>query len=206
MASHSRSASSRGVFSTWNARRWAPLAPMPGSFCSCSTNRVRESGRDIKSQIPKPKSQIPTPRSWELEVGSWELDIGNSSETGNLETAHQPGHRLPELFVDLAIGVVDGGHDQILQHLDIVLRHDFGIDGDRLQLFGAVDDDRDHAAAGGRFDAQLGHLLLQALLHLLGLLHHGLDIHRATSPRRRGSRRETRRAPPAPWTTTSLRP
>src|SRR5688572_31324302 len=104
MASHSRSASSRGVFSTWNARRWAPLAPMPGSFCSCSTNRVRESGRDktaLNSQLPTPNSQK------DARLGNWELGVGSSSETRNLQTAHQPRHRLPELFVDLAIGVVD---------------------------------------------------------------------------------------------------
>ena len=41
----------------------------------------------------------------------------------------------------------------------------------------AVDDDRDHAAAGVAFDPELGHLLLQALLHLLRLLHHLLNIH-----------------------------
>ena len=32
MASHSRSVSSRGVFSTWNARRWALLAPHAGQL------------------------------------------------------------------------------------------------------------------------------------------------------------------------------
>ena len=42
---------------------------------------------------------------------------------------------------------------------------------------GAVDDDGDHAAAGVALDLQLGHLLLQALLHLLRLLHHLLDVH-----------------------------
>ena len=38
--------------------------------------------------------------------------------------------------------------DQVLQHLDVVLRDDLGIDLERLHLLGAVDDDGDHAAAG----------------------------------------------------------
>ncbi len=41
----------------------------------------------------------------------------------------------------------------------------------------AVDDDRDHAAAGGGLDGQLRHFTLQALLHLLRLLHHVLNTH-----------------------------
>ena len=56
-------------------------------------------------------------------------------------------------LVGLAVGVVDGREDQVLQHLDVVFRHRLGIDLDRLQLLGAVDDDRHHAAAGGRLDA-----------------------------------------------------
>src|SRR5207244_3615390 len=39
-------------------------------------------------------------------------------------------------------------------------------------------DDGDHAAAGVALDAQLGHLLLQTLLHLLRLFHHLLNVHR----------------------------
>src|SRR5688572_27068661 len=38
----------------------------------------------------------------------------------------------------------------------------------------------DHAAAGGGLHRQFGHLLLQALLHLLRLLHHVLDVHRSS--------------------------
>src|SRR5204863_7591235 len=36
--------------------------------------------------------------------------------------------------------------------------------------------DRDHAAAGGGFDGERGHLLLQAVLHLLRLFHHLLNL------------------------------
>ena len=85
-------------------------------------------------------------------------------------------HLLRHLLVGLAVRVVDGRDDQVLQHLDVVLRDDLGIDLERLQLLRAVDDDGDHAAAGGGLDAQLGHLLLQALLHLLRLLHHLLNL------------------------------
>ena len=44
-------------------------------------------------------------------------------------------------------------------------------------------------AAGRRLDPQLGHLLLQALLHLLRLLHHLLDVHRGPRGRGLGSAR-----------------
>src|SRR5688500_10170805 len=101
MASPSRSACSRGGVRTGHGSGWALLAPMPGSFCSCFTSRVSESGRDINGQIPAPGSQTPTPRSLELEAGNRELDTGSSRETRNLQTAHQAGHRLPELLVDL---------------------------------------------------------------------------------------------------------
>ena len=70
------------------------------------------------------------------------------------------------------------------------------IDFDGLELLGAVDDDADHAAAGAGLDAELGHLFLEALLHLLRLLHHLLDIHFLPGGLR----------PPAPLTrSTSLR-
>src|SRR5439155_13287545 len=59
-----------------------------------------------------------------------------------------------------------------------------GIDCDRLQLLVAADDDGDHAAAGRRLDAEVGHLFLEALLHLLRLLHHRLDVHGVSSTSR----------------------
>src|SRR5439155_20811011 len=78
------------------------------------------------------------------------------------------------------------GADQILQPTDVVFRHDLRVDFDRLHQLGAVDDDGDHPAAGVALDAQLGHLLLQALLHLLRLLHHLLhllDVHISSTSR-----------------------
>src|SRR5262249_6909842 len=84
---------------------------------------------------------------------------------------------LRHLLVGLPVRIVDGGDDQILKHLDVVFRHHFRIDLERLNLLGPVDDDGDHAAAGVALDLELGHLLLQALLHLLRLLHHLLNVH-----------------------------
>src|SRR5205807_6775270 len=83
----------------------------------------------------------------------------------------------------LPMRVVQGCDDQILQHLDIFSGDDLGIDLQRLHLLGAVDDNGDHAAAGVALDAQIGHLLLQALLHLLRLLHHLLDVHISSTSR-----------------------
>ena len=90
--------------------------------------------------------------------------------------------QLPKsLLVDLGgwrLRVVHGGQHQILKHLDVFLRHDLGIDLQRLQLLVPVDDDGHHAAAGGGLDLHVAHLALQRLLHLLRLLHHFLDVHR----------------------------
>ena len=80
-------------------------------------------------------------------------------------------------LVRLALRIVDGRQNQVLQHLHVVFRHGFGIDLQRLDLLGAIHHHGHHAAARGRLDAQFGHLLLQALLHLLRLLHHLLNVH-----------------------------
>src|SRR5947209_5579994 len=130
-ASTSRSASSRVFLRMWNARRCAPLGPMPGRRCSCSMRRMRGSGSGIGG------SAAAILQPWDLE------------------TSHHASHRLAELLFGLALGIVDRRHDQVLQHLDVFLRDDFRIDLQRLDLLRAVDDDGDHAAAGGRFDLEL---------------------------------------------------
>src|SRR5687767_11874114 len=146
MASARRSIASRGVLRTWNARRCAVLAPTPGRRCSSSTSLARGSVR--------------------LDKGR--LSIQSRSESGNLEPGRQhAAHLLLHLLVDLPVRVVDGREDQVLQHLDIVFRHRFGIDREALHALAAVHDNGDHAAAGRGFDARFGHLLREALLHLL---------------------------------------
>src|SRR5438105_9957583 len=79
--------------------------------------------------------------------------------------------------------VVDGGDDEVLEHLDLVFRHDLGVDLQRLNLLCAVDDDGDHPASGAGLDAKRLHLLLQTLLHLLRLLHHLLNVHISSTSR-----------------------
>src|SRR5687768_9354949 len=121
---------------------------MPGSFCRCSMRRASGSGREtVKSQTPKRTTQS---ACWDLEFGHWDFARATGSQARNLQAAHEPAHRSAELLIDLAAGVVDGGDDHVLQHLDIVFRDDLRIDRDRLQLLPAVDDDLHHAAAGGR--------------------------------------------------------
>src|SRR6185503_2703471 len=94
------------------------------------------------------------------------------------QATHHPAHVAIQLFLGLALRVVDGGKDQVLQHLDVFFRNHFGIDLEALDLFVAVDDDCHHAAARRGLDAQFGHLLLQALLRLL---HHLIDVHSISS-------------------------
>ena len=84
----------------------------------------------------------------------------------------QPGHVLLRLLGDPLRRVVDGGGDQILEHL-LVVAHQRGVDLDPLDLVAAVHGDLHHAAAGLAGDLLLGQLLLgllHILLHFLGLL------------------------------------
>src|SRR5262245_21755720 len=109
---------------------------------------------------------------------------GSGSDKLELHAGRQHlAHLLRHPLVCLALRVVDRGDDQVLQHLDVVARHDLGIDLERLNLLGAVDHDGHHAAAGVALDAQLGGLLLQPLLRLLRLLHDLLDIHSFSTSR-----------------------
>src|SRR5262249_20452341 len=81
---------------------------------------------------------------------------------------------------------VEGGNDEVLEHLDLVRVDQRLVDLERLQVALAADRDLDHAAAGGAvhldgFEARLhlGHLGL----HLLRLLHHLAEIsHDSSSP------------------------
>jgi hypothetical protein len=89
-------------------------------------------------------------------------------------TAEHAAHLLLDFAIHLLDGLVAGGYDHVLQHLDIA-RH-FGVDLDFEQVLLAVHLHGDHAAAGGGFDPDLGDLLLELLLHLLCLAHHLLHL------------------------------
>ena len=53
-----------------------------------------------------------------------------------------PPHLPRELLVGLAMRIVHGGNDEILEHLHFILRDDLGIDLERLDLLRSVDHDR----------------------------------------------------------------
>src|ERR1051325_924523 len=100
-----------------------------------------------------------------------------SEQSGNL---HPSGHRsqlILHRFIDLARGLVDRGHDEVLQHLHVVGIDGVLLDDDAEEVLRAVHGGLDHATAGAAFDAQLGHAALHLLLHLLDLLQHLLGIH-----------------------------
>ena len=86
---------------------------------------------------------------------------------------------MPPIFgLDLRLHLLDGlaagGDDHVLQHLDVAGHFGVDLDGEHVLL--PVHLHRDHAAAGGGFDADLGDLLLELLLHLLRLAHHLLHV------------------------------
>src|SRR5690349_5237239 len=100
-----RSTFSRGLLSRWKARRWALLAPMPGRRWSSATSAWSDSGRAIGKAGPG----------------------AARSEAGQAHAAEQAAHLLLHVLVDLLLGVDERRDDQILQHLDVVLRDDLGI-------------------------------------------------------------------------------
>jgi hypothetical protein len=90
-----------------------------------------------------------------------------------------PGGNIPPILCAISSSAFRCASftDEVLQHFDIIFRDHFGIELQRQDLLGAVHDHGDHAAAGVALDLELGHLFLQAFLHLLRLLHHLLDVH-----------------------------
>src|SRR5579884_6189 len=97
------------------------------------------------------------------------------AEAGNL---HSPGdwtHLLLGKFFELAFSVIDGGGDEILEHLYFLRVHNLRRDGDALELLPAVESGRDNSTAGRPFDYRCGQLFLRledALLKILNLLQH----------------------------------
>jgi hypothetical protein len=78
------------------------------------------------------------------------------------------------LFVDPPRGFVKGRHHHVLQHLDV--GGDFRVDLHGQNVLLAVHLDRHHASSGGGLHTDLRDLALEALLHLLRLLHHLLHV------------------------------
>src|ERR687898_1166088 len=151
MALARRSASAGSTLRMWKASRWALLGPIPGS---------------------RPSSSI---RSW-----TGPSYIASESQAGRqphaLGDAAEP---LGGQVLGLAQALVDGGGDQVAEHLDVVGVERVGVDRDRLHRLVTLDPGRDHAAAGRPLDDLLGQLGLGVLhlpLHLLQLLEHLVGV------------------------------
>ena len=88
----------------WNARRCAPFGADAGQALQLFDERIedRRADRDRIDQIHMPGIFMPG--------------------------AQHAAHLLRHLLVRLAVRVVDRRDDQILQHLDVFLRDDLGID------------------------------------------------------------------------------
>src|SRR3954466_10077305 len=94
-----RTASSLGSFSRWSAMRWALLGPTPGRRPSSSMRSwTAPSYTVLQPREPKPAATA--------------------------EPAGQRAHRRGGAGVGLALGVADGGDDEVLQRLEVV-----GVDG-----------------------------------------------------------------------------
>src|SRR4051794_38069140 len=134
----SRTASSFGSFSRWNAIRCADFGPTPGS---------------------RPSSSI---RSWTGPAYKQFLRGSGDRRSSTAEQAAQPAtqaeatHGLLVEIVDLGQGVVEGGQDEVFEHPDVVGVDGPGVDGDPLEVHASGDGDLHHAATGRAFDQLLG--------------------------------------------------
>src|SRR5690554_5289805 len=112
------------------------------------------------------------------------------------EPAHGGAHLLLLQFLGAALGFVDGGGYQVLEHLDVLGVHHLGVyphGGDGALARGGGGDHAGSRAALHRHVAEpflrLGHLALG----LLGFLHELLDVHAVSPTRQRAAWRPARR-------------
>src|SRR5215469_6212794 len=145
------SASSRPERITWNAMRCADFCPMPGRRLN---SLMRRASGSAKSGMV---IQAPLEHAWR-----------------QAHSAQHAAHLLLDLVVHLLYGLAGGGHDHVLQHLDIT--GNLGIDLHCQQVLLSIHLHRDHAAAGGGLHFDERDVLLQLLLHLLSLPHHLLHV------------------------------
>src|SRR5271154_789395 len=127
------SASAAGERRMWKASRCALLAPIPGSLRSSSINcDIGSANRD----------------KWFLCFGSLTLDKSWRKVQSTQHTGEARLHR----FVHAAAGVVDGGDDEVFEHLDVggvsaQSQHSRWVDGELLDLLLSVHADADRASA-----------------------------------------------------------
>src|SRR5689334_3921914 len=106
-ASASACTSAVGCFRRWKARRWAVFGPIPGSRWSASMSRPTDGGAFTQGRSGAGRRAPPARRSEEPR----ELAPEPAGELRHLAGYHLP--RLPERLVD-------GGEDEVLEHLGIV--------------------------------------------------------------------------------------
>src|SRR5205807_4517404 len=111
--------------------RWADFGPTPGSRPSSSM-----SSWTGPAYTPRPPASL----------------TEQAAEAAEIEATH----RLLRQGLGPAHGVMDGGEDVILVHLDVVGVDSGGIDRHRLDLHRAADLHLDHAAPGLALDDLLG--------------------------------------------------
>ena len=107
-------------------------------------------------------------------------------QAGQVEAAQHAGEAGLQALVGTAAGFVEGGDDEVLEHLDVGgIRTQAGdrrgVDLQREHLLLAIHLHGDGAAAGGSFDDRRGEALIHLLLHLLRLAQHFLDVLRIQS-------------------------
>src|SRR6185312_10051957 len=122
-AATSRPTSVLSAASRWKAMRWALLGPTPGSRPSSS----------MRSWTAPSYTVIPSQKVAGSGAGGG-LEARQSQATAAAETAGQRAHRLRGELVGGALGVADGGDDEVLQGLDVVRVDGSGRDGERGEL------------------------------------------------------------------------
>src|SRR5262245_8235656 len=148
-----RGSSSCSFFLTrWSAARRAERGPSPGSRASSWISR----------SISGPAATF--------AMQSEQFQAGRKRQT-----ARQALHLLLHRLLDLSLGVVVSGDDEVLEDLGLAGVEQRRIDADARHVAFAGERDRHHAAAGAALDLRalkLGLHVGDAALQRLRLLHH----------------------------------
>src|SRR3954469_11954210 len=161
-ADTSRPTSADSAESRWKAMRCALLGPTPGSRPSSS---IRSWTAPSYTVVLCVRSAVVSRRR--SEAGQAE------TATGTAQAARERAHGARGQLVGRALGVVEGGDDEVLQRLEVVRVDGGRRDGHGGDLAGTGHGRRHQAAARGAGDLGVRELLLggnQLLLHLLRLL------------------------------------
>src|SRR5262249_26866328 len=113
--------------------------------------------------------------NYSLSTTYWLKQSRNLQPGNSRNPARQILHLIRQLFIHSTGSLIHRRSDQILQHLLVFVRKNFGLDPYIHDLLLSVHLHRHHSAAGRRFHGHRIHLPLQVFLQLLEAREHLLE-------------------------------